>query len=517
MRAIGRLCAYLGLTGAVATAFFSIFVLVTLVIKGSYNPNTFVLDAPSNTADSGDARDTTDKEPEVASGAASGAQPAVGQVANPETTAVAAKAAKDWPDPVAGQKVFKKCRACHAVERDGKAKTGPNLWSIVNAGIAAQEGYKYSAAMASLAGKKWNPAFLDQYLEKPRAAIKGTKMAFSGLKKPADRRDVIAYLAGQSDTPIPPERLFALAAATSQAGATTQTSPAPVATEPAAPVFDPPVDPPAATPQEVARVKAAAAKLESEVMGIDYERARFHPVHFPPRISQASDEECLVCHQEIMNYKPRDVSPAGVKSQDVLAWYQTLDTYTGEQESFHFRHLQSPFAKQVMNLSCNFCHKGNDPREESADVLSTVIASQPAGAKSPFTLRKMVDPTDTCLRCHGAMPDPENIMGLSGDWHQSRGDFEDEETPNGCLSCHEETFRTVRHRVTYLKAASIEEAARASSDVCYGCHGGRKWYRISYPYARNPWPDMDEETPEWAIGRPTRSELEYLLDPEKAR
>jgi len=96
-------------------------------------------------------------------------------------------------------------------------------------------------------------------------------------------------------------------------------------------------------------------------------------------------------------------------------------------------------------------------------------------------------------------------------------DFEDEETPNGCLTCHGEFgFRTNRHNVTYLNARTIEDLATADSDTCYGCHGGRQWYRVSYPYPRHPWPDMDEETPEWAQGRPTTSDPEYQR-PEPAR
>ncbi len=275
-------------------------------------------------------------------------------------------------------------------------------------------------------------------------------------------------------------------------------------------------DPPARTKEEQARIDKAAADLKESVKGLDYQRARYHPIHYKPLISKASNEECLVCHQEIMTRKTREVSPAGLKADGVLAWYQTLDTYKGKQETFHYRHLQSPYAQKVMNLSCNFCHKGNDMREESPDMLT---GKKPLAASSSpdFTLRKMVNPSKTCLRCHGKFPF-EHMEGVEGPWHQVRADFEDEETPNGCLTCHEELFRTVRHPVTYLKAASIEEAAKAGSDVCLGCHGGRQWYRISYPYPRHPWPDMDtEETPDWAKGRSAVSDPEYQLKTEAAK
>ena len=261
--------------------------------------------------------------------------------------------------------------------------------------------------------------------------------------------------------------------------------------------------------EEMARVEKTVAALRESTKGIDYERARYHPLHFKPQIGKASNEECLVCHEEILTSKPREISPAGLKASNTLAWYQTLDTYSGEQGTFHYRHLQSGFAKEVMKLSCSFCHKGNDPREETPDMQP---GQKPltASLKPDFTLRKMVNPAKICLRCHGSFPF-ENMDGVEGPWHEARVDIEDEETPNGCLTCHGEYgFRTIRHSVSYLNAANIEEAAQKGSDVCLGCHGGRQWYRITYPYPRTPWPDMDTEvTPDWAKDRPTQSEPEY--------
>ena len=245
--------------------------------------------------------------------------------------------------------------------------------------------------------------------------------------------------------------------------------------------------------------------------GKSYQAARWDPIHFKPAIDQATNEQCLSCHQEIIDRRVHEASPAGLPASQTLAWYQTLDTYVGDQESFHYRHLESEFAKEVMNLECNFCHKGNDPREESPDMVPTRAALS-AGTSPEFTLRKMVNPSETCLRCHGAFPGPEEIMGLPGPWHEVRADFEYPEAPNGCLSCHAETFRSVRHNVSYLNAENIEKLAReGSSDSCYGCHGGRSWYRISYPYPRHAWPGMDEEVPAWAEGRPSASDPEYAL------
>ena len=261
--------------------------------------------------------------------------------------------------------------------------------------------------------------------------------------------------------------------------------------------------PPAVDPS-VAALEAFTKKAKAG----DYDAARWHPLHFKPAIDKAKDGDCLACHAEILKAKPRPASEAGVPADKVLAWYQTLDTYTGGQEDFHIRHMVTPFAGKVMNLTCNTCHQGNDPREESS--YDALVAMTKAGSKEPlpFTLRKMVNPSETCLKCHGQFP--YQSMELPGPWHEIRADMEPEGVANGCLTCHE-TIRTNRHQVTYLKAAGIEEAAKESSDTCYGCHGGRSWYRISYPYPRTPWPDMPADTPEWAKGRPTAPEARFRL------
>ena len=72
---------------------------------------------------------------------------------------------------------------------------------------------------------------------------------------------------------------------------------------------------------------------------VSHIKARWDPLHFQPAIETASNEQCLTCHQEILDRKPLPVTPAGVKTEHVLAWYQTVDTYEGEQDSFHRRHL----------------------------------------------------------------------------------------------------------------------------------------------------------------------------------
>lgn len=96
-------------------------------------------------------------------------------------------------DAAAGKKVFKKCKACHVVEKE-QNRTGPHLVNLFGRTAGTVEGYKkYSKAMKN-SGIVWDEVTLDAYLTAPKKYLKGTRMAFAGLKKEADRADVIAYL-----------------------------------------------------------------------------------------------------------------------------------------------------------------------------------------------------------------------------------------------------------------------------------------------------------------------------------
>lgn len=99
-----------------------------------------------------------------------------------------------------GQKIFKKCAACHTSAKGGAKKIGPNLWNVVNAKRAQVAGFAYSKAMKGKEGN-WNYADLNAFLAKPKAFIKGTKMAFAGIKKVKDRADLIAFLRSLSESP----------------------------------------------------------------------------------------------------------------------------------------------------------------------------------------------------------------------------------------------------------------------------------------------------------------------------
>ncbi len=99
-------------------------------------------------------------------------------------------------DPAKGEKIYKKCKACHQVGDGAKSKVGPMLNGIVGNEIASVDGFKYSKAFVAKKeeGLVWTEEVLDAYLTKPKKYIKGTKMSFAGLKKEQQREDLIAYL-----------------------------------------------------------------------------------------------------------------------------------------------------------------------------------------------------------------------------------------------------------------------------------------------------------------------------------
>ena len=105
-------------------------------------------------------------------------------------------------DAVSGEKIFKKCAACHSINKGGKNKIGPALYSVVGRKVGDINDYKYSKALATY-GKKWTFEELNGFLIKPAKWVKGTKMAYAGLRKEKDRASIIKYLNKNSDNPLP--------------------------------------------------------------------------------------------------------------------------------------------------------------------------------------------------------------------------------------------------------------------------------------------------------------------------
>lgn len=122
--------------------------------------------------DSGDKSDSAEEEPDVAT-------------------------LMESADASAGEKVFSKCKACHKL--DDQNATGPHLDGVVDRPVASVDDFAYSDAMKEHASEvpEWDAQALFDFLENPKKVVPGTKMSFAGLPKPADRANIIAYLAEQ--------------------------------------------------------------------------------------------------------------------------------------------------------------------------------------------------------------------------------------------------------------------------------------------------------------------------------
>ncbi|MEZ5953066.1 MAG: cytochrome c family protein [Hyphomonas sp.] len=101
-------------------------------------------------------------------------------------------------DPARGERTFKgQCTTCHTIEDGGSNGTGPNLHGVVGADKGHHSGFSYSAALSAVGGT-WTYEDLDHWLTNPSSFARGTSMSFAGLRKDADRMNVIAYLAQNS-------------------------------------------------------------------------------------------------------------------------------------------------------------------------------------------------------------------------------------------------------------------------------------------------------------------------------
>jgi cytochrome c len=105
-------------------------------------------------------------------------------------------------DVARGETIFKKCAACHTIDKGGPNQLGPNLWGMIGEPIGKGHGYAFSEALASKGGT-WDFNNLSEWLANPKKFAPGTKMTFAGLSKPEDRADVIAFMNTKSDAPKP--------------------------------------------------------------------------------------------------------------------------------------------------------------------------------------------------------------------------------------------------------------------------------------------------------------------------
>ena len=105
-------------------------------------------------------------------------------------------------DLTSGEKIFKKCAACHSITKGGKNKIGPALYNVVGRKVGGLDNYKYSKTLVSY-DKEWTFEELNGFLKKPASYLKGTKMSYAGLRKEKDRASVIKYLNQNGDKPKP--------------------------------------------------------------------------------------------------------------------------------------------------------------------------------------------------------------------------------------------------------------------------------------------------------------------------
>ncbi|MCC5997322.1 MAG: cytochrome c family protein [Oceanicaulis sp.] len=107
-------------------------------------------------------------------------------------------------DLSAGERVARRCVACHTFGQGGASGTGPNMWDVMGRTVASVSGFNYSNAMTEYGsdGTRWLYQNMYEYLENPRRYVPGTSMSFAGLRSQDDRINIIAYMRSQSDDPM---------------------------------------------------------------------------------------------------------------------------------------------------------------------------------------------------------------------------------------------------------------------------------------------------------------------------
>lgn len=133
-----------------------------------------------------------------------------------------------------GEKIHAQCKSCHTFEAGGAEGTGPNLYGVVGRVSGSHPGFAFSDAMKAHAAP-WTYDELSHFLQSPNGYIRGTKMAFAGVRKESDRVALVAYLRSLAASPAAIPAPLVEEAAPAPAAAPEGAAPAPAAPAPAAP------------------------------------------------------------------------------------------------------------------------------------------------------------------------------------------------------------------------------------------------------------------------------------------
>jgi len=162
-------------------------------------------------------------------------------------------------DPAAGERTGRQCSACHVFEEGGPNRVGPNLYGVAGREVAAVDGFAYSSALKEYGGE-WTYERLDCFLKNPKECVPGTSMAYGGIKDPAKRADMIAYLASLGDAPPFPEPESEAQEAEAQPAEDAQETVA----EPAAEEAEQAAAEPARAEQDTAEAAVAQSEMAAE-------------------------------------------------------------------------------------------------------------------------------------------------------------------------------------------------------------------------------------------------------------